>query len=103
MGGRRNSDDLSELDGNSTGLAGSPAVWSEARDRFARLTNRERDVLMLIAQGRTNKEAAAQLGCSPRTTEIYRHHGRIKLGARTVCEAVRIAVYAALARDSDDL
>ncbi len=39
---------------------------------FAQLTPREREVLQLIAQGQSNKEAGRELGISPRTIEVHR-------------------------------
>lgn len=62
------------------------------RARLEQLTERERDVLSLIAAGRTNKEAAAALGISHRTVETHREHLMKKLGARSVAELIRFAL-----------
>ena len=48
-------------------LAGSPPLWTEARRRVAELSPRQREVLWLVAAGLSSKEAAIELGCSPRT------------------------------------
>jgi FixJ family two-component response regulator len=61
------------------------------RERFARLTPRERDVFALVATGRMNKEIAAELGTAEQT--IKQHRGRVmqKLGARSVADLVHLA------------
>jgi len=55
------------------------------------ITEREADVLRLLAAGRSNKEIAIQLGVSPNTvkTHIARLYGKLGAGRRTV--AVRTA------------
>jgi ATP/maltotriose-dependent transcriptional regulator MalT len=54
-----------------------------------RLSNRERDVFELIAQGRTNREIAQTLFISESTTKVHVHHILEKLGVRSRTEAVR--------------
>ncbi len=56
------------------------------RDGLASLTSREREVLDLLVEGRTNKEAAWELGISFRTVEIHRSNLLAKLGARSVVQ-----------------
>jgi DNA-binding NarL/FixJ family response regulator len=56
------------------------------------LTGREREVLLGIAQGRTNKEIAAALGISHRTVETHRESLTRKLQIRTVAELTRLAI-----------
>jgi DNA-binding NarL/FixJ family response regulator len=56
------------------------------------LTPRERDVLMGIAGGLTNKEIAAQHGISPRTVETHREALMTKLEIRTVAGLTRLAI-----------
>jgi FixJ family two-component response regulator len=56
------------------------------------LTARERDVLGEIMEATSIKEAARNLGISPRTVEVHRAHILIKLGARNVAEVVRIVM-----------
>ncbi|HZA97199.1 MAG TPA: response regulator transcription factor [Gemmatimonadales bacterium] len=56
------------------------------------LTGREREVLLGIARGRTNKEIAAELGISHRTVETHRESLMRKLQIRTVAELTRLAI-----------
>jgi DNA-binding NarL/FixJ family response regulator len=66
---------------------------------LAQLTARERQVLVGIAQGHTNREIAAQFGISPRTVESHRENLMKKLGVRTVAGLTRLALEAGLVRD----
>ena len=56
------------------------------------LTKREGEVLAQLVIGASSKEAAAQLGISPRTIEIHRAHIMGKLGAKNVADLVRIVM-----------
>ncbi len=60
------------------------------------LTGREREVLLGIARGRTNKEMAAELGISHRTVETHRESLMRKLQIRTVAELTRFAIEAGI-------
>jgi DNA-binding NarL/FixJ family response regulator len=60
------------------------------------LTGRERQVLTLVASGRTNKEIGAELGISPRTVESHRESLVRKLRIRTVAELTRFAMESGL-------
>jgi DNA-binding NarL/FixJ family response regulator len=62
------------------------------------LTGREREVLHGIAQGRTNKEIATELGISHRTVETHRESLMRKLQIRTVAELTRFALGAGILR-----
>lgn len=66
-------------------------------EALAVLTGREREVLTLIAQGHTNKQAAAALKISPRTVESHRDSLMRKLGIRTVAGLTRFAIQSGLA------
>ena len=55
------------------------------------LSDRERDVLMRIARGFSNKEIAAALGLSVKTVETYKARMAEKLGLRSRVEIVRYA------------
>jgi FixJ family two-component response regulator len=57
-----------------------------------RLTERERDVLAMIANGNSNKEAGHLLGISPRTVEVHRARIMEKLGARNAADLMRIVL-----------
>ncbi len=59
---------------------------------FALLTHRERQVLQLIAEGRTNKENALLLGVSERTVEKHRANLMQKLDVGDVASLVKIAI-----------
>ena len=54
------------------------------------LTDREREVFKLVAEGMANKVIAADLGISERTVEVHRSRVMKKLEARTLAELVRI-------------
>jgi FixJ family two-component response regulator len=56
------------------------------------LTKREGEVLTQLVTGASSKEAAAQLGISPRTIEIHRAHIMGKLGAKNIADLVRIVM-----------
>ena len=79
----------------------SAAVRGERDQRPAgleQLTAREREVLLGIAQGRTNKEIATQLHISHRTVETHRESLMRKLQIRTVAELTRFALGAGILR-----
>ena len=60
------------------------------------LTGRELAVLQLLAEGRTTRCSAHQLGCSPRTVEKHLERCFRKLGVRDRLNAVRVATRAGL-------
>src|SRR3954467_7680368 len=62
------------------------------------LTGREREVLLGIARGGTNKEIAAELGISHRTVESHRESLMRKLQLRTVAELTRFALSTGLVK-----
>lgn len=59
---------------------------------YAQLTRREREVLSQITGAASNKEAARNLGISPRTVEIHRGHIMHKLGAKNSVDLMRIVM-----------
>ena len=61
-------------------------------DNLALLTDRECEVLRLIAQGKRNKEIAAELTVSVNTVETHRKHIMEKLDLHNTAEIVRFAV-----------
>jgi FixJ family two-component response regulator len=65
---------------------------SDVKARLAALTPKEREVLDLIADGRTNREMAEGLGLSIRAVEDRRARLMKKVQARTVAELVRILI-----------
>ena len=60
--------------------------------RCERLTHRERQVLRLIAAGKTTKEIAAELRVSVRTIDTHRSHIAMKTDARSLAELVTMAI-----------
>jgi len=56
------------------------------------LTEREREVLQMVAESRTNQEIADLLGISPRTAETHRGNMMRKLGLRNHTDVVRYAI-----------
>ncbi|MFY9223138.1 MAG: helix-turn-helix transcriptional regulator [Blastocatellia bacterium] len=62
------------------------------------LTNREREVLELIASGATSKEIGTRLNISHKTAEAHRENIKKKLDIHTLAELVRYAVGAGLAQ-----
>ncbi|MBX4389852.1 LuxR C-terminal-related transcriptional regulator, partial [Mycobacterium tuberculosis] len=69
----------------------------QARERIARLSPREHEVLMGLIEGRANKVIAHQLDLSPRTVEIYRANMMEKLDVSSLSEALRLAYAAEVA------
>ena len=63
-----------------------------ATDRYDALSSREREVLHLVAEGRTAPEIAERLFLSPRTVETHRGNGAAKLGLRSHAELVRYVI-----------
>ncbi len=61
-------------------------------DRYESLSEREREVFQLIAEGRSNKSIATILGVSPATVETHRGHIMEKLDLHSVAEIVLHAV-----------
>jgi DNA-binding NarL/FixJ family response regulator len=58
----------------------------------ADLTDREREVLRLIAEGHSTKEVASRLDIGTRTVETHRANLMRKLGVHSVAQLVRIAI-----------
>ena len=63
---------------------------STTDQRLERLTEREREILALIAAGHQNRDIAAQLGISPRTVEVHKARIMEKLECRTLAELIRM-------------
>jgi DNA-binding NarL/FixJ family response regulator len=87
----------------------TPQLSSEVLQILARhdsraggsLTARQREVVSLIAAGRTMKEVAAALGLSPRTVETHKYQIMGVIGLKTTAELIRYAIEQGLARPSD--
>jgi len=63
-----------------------------AQDPYEQLTNRERDVLKLVAEGYTTQEIAHMLVVSPKTVEGHRTNIMAKLGIHSRIELVKYAL-----------
>jgi PAS domain S-box-containing protein len=74
------------------------AALELARSRVRAMPVREREVLQGLIAGKTNKEIARDCGISHRTIEVHRARAMQRLGARTVQEAVLLAIAAGLRR-----
>lgn len=70
------------------------AETAQARERVARLTPRERDVLRLLVAGKPNKIIAHELAISPRTVEIHRARVMDKIEVKSLSELVRVTLAA---------
>jgi two-component system response regulator FixJ len=68
----------------------------EARGLIERLTPREKEVLVGLVDGQTNKVIAETLEISPRTVEIHRANVMEKMGAASLSTVLRIAFAAGL-------
>jgi DNA-binding NarL/FixJ family response regulator len=66
------------------------------QDSYELLTEREREVLQLLAEGKSNKEAATILNLSPYTIETHRQNLMQKLGLHNTAEIVLYAVRKAI-------
>lgn len=63
----------------------------DVRRRMATLSEREREVLMLVAAGRLNKQVALALGITERTVKFHRANVMKKMGAESLADLVRLA------------
>jgi two-component system, NarL family, response regulator NreC len=64
----------------------------EVDDRYELLTERERQLYHMLAEGQTNKDIAARLGLSLHTVETHRTRIMEKLGVHSIAELVLSAV-----------
>ena len=61
------------------------------RERYARLTPRERAVLAQVVAGLLNKQIAAALGTSEQTVKVHRYHAMHKMQATSLADLIRMA------------
>jgi len=68
--------------------------WTSAEPQAngRRVTTREREIIQLLAEGKSNKEVAVALGISVRTAEAHRANIYHKLGFGSLSDLVRYAV-----------
>jgi DNA-binding NarL/FixJ family response regulator len=67
-------------------------VTDPAASMRKRLTMREREILQLLAEGKTTKEVASVLGIATKTSDTHRTNIMRKLDAHSVAELVRYAI-----------
>jgi FixJ family two-component response regulator len=67
------------------------AQTAQLRERYARLTARERQVVELVTSGLMNKQVANELSISEVTVKVHRGSAMRKLGVRSVARLARIA------------
>ncbi|MEV8507098.1 response regulator transcription factor [Actinoplanes sp. NPDC051475] len=81
------------------GGRGRPAAPPEAVERtLAQLTDREREVMVLVGEGLSNDEIAARLVISPATAKTHVSRTMVKLAARDRAQLVVLAYEAGLIR-----
>jgi DNA-binding NarL/FixJ family response regulator len=74
-------------------LQGSLSDWPQQRGAEASgLTGRQREVLQLVAEGRSSKEVAKILGIAVKTAEFHRHQLMRRLGLGSIAELAAFAV-----------
>ena len=69
----------------------TPRTGHTAMEDEPHLTDRERQILKLIAEGESNKEIALVLGISPKTVSVHRTNIMSKLGVQNTVELIRFA------------
>jgi DNA-binding NarL/FixJ family response regulator len=78
--------------------------WREGGDpsdgALERLTSRQREILQLVAEGRTSRDIAALLGLSRNTVEFHRKQLLARLGLRSTAALVRFAMARGIVRDA---
>jgi two-component system response regulator FixJ len=65
---------------------------AEIEARLARLTERERQVMDLVVDGKPNRDIAVLLDISPRTVEVFKARMMEKMQARSLPELVRLVL-----------
>jgi DNA-binding NarL/FixJ family response regulator len=73
-------------------LAGTSAAKMKLKNKVGQLTQREREVMRLLADGLSSKETAGQLQISTRTVESHRININRKLGFNSIANLVHYAI-----------
>ena len=68
----------------------SAASTNTAQAALATLTAREREVALLMAEGKASKVIARELGISDKTVQVHRHNTMEKLGLHSAAEVARL-------------
>jgi DNA-binding NarL/FixJ family response regulator len=75
-----------------SGEAAAPEAIAREAEPYERLTDREKQVLKLVAEGRSNKEVAQLLGISVKTAMSHREHVMDKLDVHSRTELIKFAL-----------
>jgi DNA-binding NarL/FixJ family response regulator len=81
--------------GSASSLSFAASMKKNTKDKdnpLDRLSAREREVLLLVVDGRTSKEIAVQLGVSPGSVDTYRSRVMAKLEVDDLPTLVRVAI-----------
>jgi DNA-binding NarL/FixJ family response regulator len=81
-------------------LSRTTEIADHAEERLTGLTDRERDVMIMVAAGRTNDEIAERLQISPFTAKTHVNRAMTKLGAHDRAQLVIMAYETGLVRPS---
>jgi len=68
----------------------SESATSNLRKRYESLTNREQQIIALVASGLLNKQIAAEIGVTEVTVKVHRGNMMKKMGAKSLAELVRM-------------
>ncbi len=71
-------------------LSAAEVKKAEITSRINELTTREREIMTLVADGKSSKIIALDLGISERTVELHRFHMMKKMQARSVADLMRM-------------
>jgi DNA-binding NarL/FixJ family response regulator len=77
---------------SSAAVASEPDSPDSSKSSRSRLTPREREILQLLAEGKSNKEVANLLGISVNTAEAHRANIMLKLDMRSLADLVVYAI-----------
>jgi DNA-binding NarL/FixJ family response regulator len=80
------------LDANVTSRVTGGLLARDSKRVGPRLTDREAEVLRMIARGFSNKEIASQLDLSVKTIEVHKANGMRKLGLKGRADIVQFAI-----------
>ncbi len=84
--------------------AGKRRILGDREDvhsKISQLSEREREVFELVAEGQMNKTVAQDLGISERTVEVHRAQVMKKLGVKTLAQLVRIKIAEELSNSNE--
>ena len=77
---------------SSAAETGDPETSDASKTSRSRLTPREREILQLLAEGKSNKDVANLLGISVNTAEAHRANIMVKLDVRSLADLVVYAI-----------